>query len=156
MPCQITCFISIIFIIAMIYMTYSTTNSDVMKKYQQQLPDNLRTLYQSIVTERIRIYYFGYLLGLVLALLIIFYNTQIKKGRFSNLSLICLVISVSFLTNYFYYILSPKTDWMLNHITDGEQSKTWLKMYRAMQVYYHSGLVLGIVAVGLLGYAYRC
>lgn len=156
MPCQITCFISIIFIIAMIYMTYATTESDVMRKYQQQLPENLRTLYKSIVDERMRIYYFGYLLGLVLALLIIFYNIQIKKGRFSNLSLICLVTSVSFLTNYFYYILSPKTDWMLNHITDAEQSKAWLQMYRAMQVYYHSGLVLGIAAVGIFAFAFRC
>lgn len=156
MPCQITCFISIIFIIAMIYMTYATTESDVMRKYQQQLPETLRTLYKSIVDERMRIYYFGYLLGLILALLIIFYNIQIKKGRFSNLSLICLVTSVSFLTNYFYYILSPKTDWMLNHIQDAEQSKAWLQMYRSMQVYYHSGLVLGIAAVGIFAFAFRC
>jgi uncharacterized protein YacL len=140
----------------MIYMTYATTESDVMRKYQKQLPETLRTLYKSIVDERMRIYYFGYLLGLILALLIIFYNIQIKKGRFSNLSLICLVTSVSFLTNYFYYILSPKTDWMLNHIQDAEQSKAWLQMYRSMQVYYHSGLVLGIAAVGIFAFAFRC
>lgn len=156
MPCQISCFISIIFIIGMIYMTYATTNSNIMKKYQQQLPENLRTKYQSIVAERTRIYYFGYLLGFILAILIIFYNKTIKRAGFSNLSLICLVTSVSFLTNYFYYILSPKTDWMLNHIQDGEQSKAWLKMYRGMQVYYHGGLVLGIAAVGLLAFAFRC
>ena len=156
MPCQISCLVSIIFIIGMIYMTYATINSNIMRKYQQQLPENLRTLYKSIVDERMRIYYFGYLLGLILALLIIFYNIQIKKGRFSNLSLICLVTSVSFLTNYFYYILSPKTDWMLNHIQDAEQSKAWLQMYRSMQVYYHSGLVLGIAAVGIFAFAFRC
>jgi hypothetical protein len=137
-------------------MTYATTNSNIMKKYQQQLPENLRTKYQSIVAERTRIYYFGYLLGFILAILIIFYNKTIKRAGFSNLSLICLVTSVSFLTNYFYYILSPKTDWMLNHIQDGEQSKAWLKMYRGMQVYYHGGLVLGIAAVGLLAFAFRC
>ena len=156
MPCQITCFVSIIFIIGMIYMTYATTNSNIMQKYQQQLPENLRTRYQSIVAERMRIYYFGYLLGLILALLIIFYNKTIKGTRFSNLSLICLVTSVSFLTNYFYYILSPKTDWMLNHIQDGEQSKAWLQMYRSMQFYYHGGLVLGIAAVGIFAFAFRC
>ena len=76
--------------------------------------------------------------------------------KMNNFSLVCIVTSTAFITNYFYYMLYPKTDWMLNHITNGEQSKLWLEMYKKMSLYYHSGLVLGIIAVGFLAFAFRC
>jgi hypothetical protein len=53
-------------------------------------------------------------------------------------------------------MLSPKSDWMLNHINNPEQTKLWLQMYRTMSVYYHIGLVLGIIAVGFFAFAFRC
>lgn len=75
--------------------------------------------------------------------------------------MVCIVLATSFLTNYFYYILSPKTDWMLNHVEGPEaqakqQVQAWLQMYRTMQFYYHAGLVLGILGVGVLAFAFRC
>ena len=70
--------------------------------------------------------------------------------------MVCLVLATSFITNYFYYILSPKKNWMLNYIKTPEQTKAWLVMYRKMQVYYHTGLVLGIIAIGIFAYAFRC
>ena len=71
------------------------------------------------------------------------------------MSMICLVLAISFITNYFYYILSPKKKWMLNYIETPDQTKLWLQMYRGMQVYYHTGLVLGIIAVGIFALAFR-
>jgi hypothetical protein len=44
---------------------------------------------------------------------------------------------------------------MLNHITTPEQTQAWLEMYRGMQVYYHTGLVLGLAAVGVFAYSFR-
>jgi len=137
-------------------MNYAAYNSNVLVKYQHQLPDNLQRTYQNIVNERTSIYYFGYILGFVLAIIIIVYNTRIAKDTLSNGSMVCTVVAVSFVTNYFYYILSPKSDWMLDHIHDPEQTKAWLNMYRAMQVYYHSGLVLGLFAIGFFTFAFRC
>jgi len=156
MPCGISCSISAVFLIGMFYMTYATYQSDVCLKYQKQLPENLQKTYQNIVDERTRIYYFGYILGFILALLVIFYNTKVRKDRFTSGSLVCFVVAISFLTNYFYYILSPKSDWMLTHIKDPEQTKAWLAMYRGMQVYYHTGLVFGLLAVGTFAFAFRC
>ena len=66
------------------------------------------------------------------------------------------VASFSFLTNYFYYTLSPKSDWMLNHIADGNQAKAWLYVYRKHQVAYHGGLALGLIAMGFFAFAFRC
>ena len=159
MPCSISCLFALIFIVSMIYMHNSASKSSTMQNYQKQLPVDLQNLYKKIVKERLGIYYFGYVLGFILSGIIIFYNYSIRKGKsggLSTASIVCIVIAVSFVTNYFYYILSPKTNWMLEHIKGEDQTKAWLKMYRAMQVYYHSGLVLGIIAVAFFAVAFRC
>ena len=71
-------------------------------------------------------------------------------------SLVCTVIATCFLTNYFYYLIHPKSDWMLNHMQNDNEVKAWLLMYREMQFNYHFGLVLGIIGVGILAFAFRC
>lgn len=156
MACRITCAISIIFIIGMIYMTNATSNSDTMKKYEKQLPEDLRNIYKNIVDERTRIYYTGYALGFFIAILFILYNTLIMKKTFSTISMICISTTSAFITNYFYYVLTPKTNYMLDHIEDPKQTKAWLKMYRNMQYHYHMGLFIGLIAVGIFAYAFRC
>lgn len=152
-PCTFTCIFSAIVLLSMIFMTNMMT---VPKKYQFQLPENLQKTYKDIVKERTQIYYTGYGLGLFLALVLIFYNTQVKKEKMGWPSMVCLTVTVAFLTNYFYYILTPKSKWMLDEITTPEQTKAWLDMYRSMQVYYHGSLALGILAIGLIAFAFRC
>ena len=154
MPCGITCSLSTIFIISMVYMNYSMLNSQIMQKYQSQLPENLQSVYREIVNERTKIYYFGYFLGFILSIVMILYNTKLGKNKMSNYGIVCTVVAVSFSVNYFYYILSPKSKWMLNEIKSEEQTKAWLEMYRHMQMYYHTGLVFGIIGVGLFAFAF--
>lgn len=155
-PCSITCIFSSIFIVAMIFMTNWMTVNQTTQKYQEQLPENLKKTYTDIVKERTQIFYTGYGLGLFLALVLIYYNTQVKKERMSWPSMVCLTVFVAFITNYFYYVLTPKTKWMMESVTTPEQTKAWLAMYRSMQIYYHGSLALGIVAVGLIAFAFRC
>jgi hypothetical protein len=156
MPCSVTCMIAVALIIAMIYFQNATTKSKIVQEYKKQLPSNLQNLYEKISGERMRLNYYGYVLGLVLSLIIIWYNYSFKGSKLTNTSLVCLVIVVSFFTNYFYYILSPKTTYMLQHINSPEQTKAWLSMYREMQYNYHFGFIVGIVAVGVLAFAFRC
>jgi uncharacterized membrane protein YesL len=140
----------------MIYFQNATSKSEVVKEYKKQLPSNLQNLYEKIQSERMRINYYGYSLGLFLSLIIISYNYSSKRSKLTTTSLVCLVIVVSFFTNYFYYILSPKSTYMLNHINSPEQTKAWLTMYREMQYNYHFGMVIGIIGVGVLAFAFRC
>ena len=156
MACRISCAISIIFIIGMIYMTNATSNSDTMKKYEKQLPEDLRNIYKNIVDERTRIYYTGYGLGFLIAVLFILYNTLIMNKTFSTMSMVCISTTSAFITNYFYYVLTPKKTYMLDHIDNPEQTKAWVKMYRNMQYHYHMGLFIGLIAVGIFAYAFRC
>lgn len=154
--CSITCMFSAILIISMIITTSSISSSQTIQKYEKELPTHLKKTYNEIKDERTRIFYFGYALGFILALIIIIYNTQIKKNRMEWKTMVCLTITVSFITNYLYYILTPKTKWMLDEVENKEHTKSWLNMYKNMQLYYHGGLVLGITAIGLMAFAFRC
>jgi hypothetical protein len=142
----------------MIYFSNATTQSETVQHYRNQLPSNLKKIYDQIADERLKIYFYGYSLGFILSLIIIIYNYQIKNPRekYSIVTITCTVITVSFITNYFYYMLSPKTKWMLDYVNSPEQTKAWLNMYKDMQKYYHTGIVLGLIAVGLLSVALRC
>ena len=155
MVCSISCSIALVFIIGKIYFYNATKNSKTVQDYRDKLPTHLKLLYDKISNERLRISIYGYILGFFLSLCIIFYNLKLKREKLSNTSLVCIVVATCFLTNYFYYMLTPKSEWMLNHINTPEQTKLWLQMYRTMSVYYHSGLVLGIIAVGFVALAFR-
>jgi len=156
MACAISCMISAIFIIGMIYFYNLSDKSEIVKHYKSSLSSDLQKRYEKITKERTNISYQGYALGVILSLGIIFYNVKVKHLKMNTTSLVCTVIATSFITNYFYYMLSPKSDWMLNHTSNQEEVKAWLLMYREMQHNYHMGLVLGIIAVGILAFAFRC
>ena len=156
MACSVSCMISAVFIIGMIYFYNRTDKSEIVKRYKENMPVELQKRYEKIAMERMTISYYGYGLGLLFSLLIIFYNVKIKTNRMNTFSMVCTVIATCFLTNYFYYILSPKSDWMLNHTTNQEEVKAWLIMYREMSYNYHAGLALGIIAVGIFAFAFRC
>jgi len=148
--------ISAIFIIGMIYFYNISDKSTIVKHYKSSLPSDLQKRYEKITKERLNISYQGYILGFILSLGIIFYNLKMKREKMTTTSLVCTVIATSFLTNYFYYMLHPKSDWMLNHMHNQQEVKAWLLMYRSMQFNYHMGLVLGIIAVGIFAFAFRC
>lgn len=156
MACALSCMISIVFIIGMIYFYNMTDKSKIVKHYKDQLPSDLQKRYEKIAKERMMISYYGYGIGLILSLFIIFYNLKIKGAKMNTFSLVCTVMATCFLTSYFYYMLSPKSDWMLNHINSPEQVKAWLLMYREMSYNYHLGIALGVIAVGIFAFAFRC
>jgi len=156
MACTISCMISAVFIIGMIYFYNMTDKSTIVKHYKEKLSSDLQKRYDKIAKERMTISYYGYALGFILSLIIIFYNLKIKGAKMTTFALVCTVMATCFLTNYFYYMLSPKSDWMLNHMGNQEEVKAWLQMYREMSYNYHAGLALGIVAVGVLAFAFRC
>jgi hypothetical protein len=148
--------ISAIFLIGMIYFYNITGKNEIVNHYKSSLPSDLQERYDKISKERLLISYQGYALGVIFSLGIIYYNLKIKGSKMNNTTLVCTVIATSFVTNYFYYMLHPKSDWLLNHLQNKEEIRTWLQMYRDMQYNYHMGLVLGIIAVGVFAFAFRC
>jgi len=148
--CHITCSISLIFIIGMIYFSLSLDKCKISKNLITTLDDKQREMYKKISNERKNIYFTGYGLGLFISLaslLFMYYN----KYQLSKLNSACLVGAITFITSYYYYILTPKSDFMVMHLETDEQKTAWLSMYKKMQYHYHLGMLLGIIGVMLLG-----
>ena len=160
--CSLTCFIAILFLVANVYTMLSVDCKDGKKKLYALLNDNQKKIHQKIVEERKSIYFRGYGVGLILSSILIFvYKYMIKSNKkykdvLSISTIVCMVGAITFTTNYLYYILSPKTTYMVQHLNNKQQIDEWLKIYRTMQIKYHVGLVLGIVAIMIFAYANRC
>lgn len=149
MVCAMYCTISIIFIISMIYMMFSVDNNSLKQQFMKTLDDKTKTKYENIILERRNIYFQGYILGLVISMLIILLKLT-NNVKMSKTMMVCIVLAVSFMTNYFYYILSPKSSYIITELQTKASREAWLKIYKTMQYNYHVGFVLGIVAVSVL------
>jgi hypothetical protein len=148
MVCGITCIIALVFLIANIYTIFSCSNNKELKKnFLNVLNEEQKITYEKIINERKNIYYSGYILGLLLSLIGYFSIKKFTKMKFNKLSLICFVGAITFVTNYLFYILYPKSDYMLLHLNDKKQIQEWLNIYRTMQIKFHIGFVLGILAI---------
>ena len=153
--CTITCFVALVIVVAMIIMTFMVSNDEFIKSYRNNLPDDIKAHYDNIVAERHRIFFTGYLIGFVLSVFIIIINVNIMKNKMPVTAMVCLAVVVSTLTNYFYYVLSPKSNYMVELLKTDKQRQEWLQIYKSMQYYYHASFVLGAVAVGVFAYAFR-
>lgn len=148
--CYTTCSISLVFIIGMIYFTLSLDKCELSKNFMVTLDDKQRETYKKISNERKQIYFTGYGLGLFISLAILLFMYY-NKYNLSKLSSACLVGAITFITSYYYYILTPKNDYMVMHLETDEQKLAWLSVYKNMQYHYHLGMLLGIIGVMLLG-----
>jgi hypothetical protein len=164
MVCGTSCLISIVFLVAMAYFYTATSSSHIAKNYEATLTPEQRTHYKDIVSERTRLAYEGYGLGFIISVAYIWINRMVirsgvgrlfKREKMSVVSMVCVVIAIASLTNYFYYVLSPKKKFMLNYLNNQEEISRWLVMYKEMQFNYHMGLLCGVVAAGIGAFAFR-
>ena len=139
------CTLSIIFFVSMIYMQLKTPINDKLEFYNS-LNKNQKNKYNSIKKFRLKLYFQGYFYGFLLSIGLILFNIK-NKHILKPTTMFCTITAVMFLFQYFYYILSPKPDYMVLHLKTQEQKEGWLKVYRKMQIQYHIGLVIGIIAV---------
>jgi hypothetical protein len=159
MICGATCFIALIFLAANIFTMISCTNDNYKQEFKNTLSNEQNILYEKIVDERKKIYFMGYGLGILLSVLTIYFNKYLQflpdiKNKNYNTSLVCLVGAITFITNYLFYILYPKSDYMLLHLSDKTQIQGWLEIYKKMQFKFHLGFVLGIIAVMIFSYSF--
>lgn len=153
MICFSNCMFAIIFISATLFMNFSIDKQNIFKNYIKILDKEQLIKYNKIIEERKRISLNGYLLGLIFSIVFILVNYNLNKLNYYLI--ICLTGSIMFIVHYFYYILSPKTDWMVLHLNK-DQMKEWLRVYRTMQLSYHISLVVGIISAMILSSAFKC
>ena len=155
MKCCITsCGIAATLIAGMAYCTYMGNRSQLVQDYMRTLTADQQQTYAKIAEERRGIYLRGFGWGLLLSALLLGIHHQ--YATMSRPGLLCSVAAITLATNYFYYVLSPKSDWMVLHFKHDkpDDAANWLRVYRGMQVNYHVGLVLGIAGTILLSNAF--
>jgi hypothetical protein len=146
MSCGITCLIGFAFIGSMVaFMVRSKDHSE----FEKLLDESQVSVYKKIVAERLRIYLQGFFLGLVLAILVLTFN---KKGTSANK--VCLFIVIALGTNYLYYLVHPKSAYMLNYLKGSEQVDAWLEIYKDMKKTNLVGFILGILGYVLIAVSY--
>jgi hypothetical protein len=107
--------------------------------------------YNKINKERYTQYFQGLALGFLLVILINnFYGEMITNSFHKTTLFLLIVMSVSL----FYYLMMPKSDYMLNHITTEKENKAWLHVYKTMKNRYIIGFLLGALASIPLSNAY--
>jgi hypothetical protein len=157
MLCGITCSIGLMFLIANLYVIFTADKIKQKEDFYNTLSQDKIERYEGIINERRTIYLKGYGLGLILAFISLFlYEKFGWNDKKKGLNKVCFIGGITLLVNYFYYMLSPKTDYMILHLNEENQRKEWLKINKTMQFKYHIGLLLGIVASMVLAYAVKC
>jgi len=146
MNCLINCTVGLVFLIANIYCMFSVGKNEKKTVFFNNLNLELQNRYIKIVEERRKIYYQGFILGILLSFVLVLLTSAYKRNL-SNKVIVCTVLTVTFVTNYLYYILSPKSDWIILYLDSMKERQHWLDIYRTMQVKYHTGLVLGLISV---------
>ena len=158
MVCANSCMFASIFLIANIYMMFSCVNDTNKSEFKKTLTSKQKEIYEKIISERKNIYYGGFALGIALSILALYigenYLFFIDKKNKATLPKVCTITTITFITNYFFYILYPKSDYMLLHLTNKAQIEGWLAIYKKMQYKFHFGFVLGIIAVTIYAYGF--
>jgi len=152
--CSISCLISVVFFVSMMYKLIMIDKESYDSGFADLLSDVQLKKYTNIVEERKNLSIQGYGLGFSLAAAQIFLNMYMKKQKLSKMSMVCTTASTVFIVQYLYYILSPKSDWIILHLDTPEQREKWLEVYRTMQYHCHVSVALGIVAAGALAHSF--
>jgi hypothetical protein len=66
---------------------------------------------------------------------------------------ISLFLAITIPISVIYYLLMPKSDWMLNHLKTPEQNKAWLEVYKTMKYRYLIGFILGSLSAIPIAYS---
>ena len=124
---------------SMLYLSFHPEKDDVLQAFMDTLNGKQKKLYIKIKNERAQIYF----LGLIVSLLIGFiYLNNTRKSDTRTCVFVSMVLGITIL----FYLLYPKSTYMVRHLTSQKQTDAWLQVYRFMQYNHYLGMVLGGLA----------
>lgn len=145
---SLLCLVGFMFLTGSIYTMMSCKNCTPFIEYRNSLSPELRDIYVDVVSERTNIYLQGLVLGVFLAMLFLYFS----KGNLDVLGNSCVFTGIATVVQYFYYVLTPKTVYMLPLLENQEQVQLWHNVYKTMQSRYHTGMLIGFI--GYFAFAY--
>ena len=143
--CTMIAFLTLVIIVSKLVFMIRVANNKALLKYDYDSQPELREKYLKIVDERRSIYQRGIIFGFIFSLIPIFYFKTLKCKIFG-------VIVTIYTVSTFFYLLSPKSDYMVYHLDKKEDRVKWITTYKFMQNNCHSGLLIGIIVALILLY----
>ena len=140
MNCQISCYIVIVLTTAMLYLKLFSNKNNIVSAFEKSLPSELQSKYQQLAEERKNIHIKGMIYGLVLAFILLFLLKNIKNR-------VCFVLAIMLIFSHLYYILVPKSDYIILYLNDYHDRNRWLAVYKHMQNNYYFGIIIGLIIV---------
>jgi uncharacterized protein YacL len=116
---------------------------DEVETLRKMVNEEAAVAYQKIAEERMKLYIQGLIIGLSLAMV---FKYKFADGITNSFHRNALFILITLMTTKMYYMLMPKSDYMLNYVQNNEQSKEWLRIYNLMKSRYHTGFLVGAIA----------
>ena len=153
--CNRTLFFALVFIIADIYLLVMVNKKAITTPFINTLDVGKKTIYTNIVQERTMIYIKSIFIALFLSLMYYFVfpkNNFLKPKNMTRFSLASVSLVIFYVVSYVFYILYPKTDYMILHLDTENERIEWLKIYKSMQFQYHLSFVVGFIGISILYY----
>ena len=143
--CVLVCAAAAAFFGGMLFVSLNPYSKDKLDKFMGLLTADQQTLYREISRERMHIYLMGLVLGLLLGFIYLYHG-----AKTTGLARTCGFVFITMATTYLFYLLYPKSKYMLSYLTTDDQRAAWLDVYRGMQYRHYMGMVLGVIAYVLV------
>ncbi len=99
---------------------YKLSNGDEMALFKKTLTNNQKIVYDEIKNERMINYEMGLLIGIIIAYIYSYFSAKTTACSYAGLA---------FLIAALYYMLIPKSKYMVNYLTDMDQVKLYNDVY---------------------------
>jgi hypothetical protein len=145
------CLLGTALLMSMVFTMMNKHKSAMIVDFESTLNPTQLKVYEEIKEERLKIYFKGLALGTLVGALYLFFGNRFiaEAGRLTG-ACIFTVLVIGTMTAFYH--LSPKSKYMVEHLTDPEQTKAWNAIYTSYQQKYWWGLVLGVLGYLLIGY----
>jgi hypothetical protein len=143
--CVLVCSAAAAFFGGMVFVSLNPYSKDKLNKLMSLLTPDQTQVYKEISRERMHIYLMGLVLGLLLGFIYLYHG-----AKTTGLSRTCGFVFITMATTYLFYLLYPKSKYMLSYLTTDDQRAAWLDVYRSMQYKQYMGMVLGVIAYVLV------
>jgi hypothetical protein len=148
MVCLSYCVLGAGLLFASIVCMATSKNAGYHADFQNLLSPDQMNSYKGIVNERLSIYIQGLLIGVILGLIVVSMLENLP-----TLNRVCVFVVVALVFNVVYYLLMPKTSYMLQHLNSTEQVNAWLRVYKVMRQRYILGFFIGIIGYAVFAYS---
>jgi len=125
MVCIKSCLLATMLLTSMIVSSIAGIFIPIQNKLN--LNDRQKIIYNDIVKNRLQIFLFGLIFGILIAYS---FTSKLNLDRSGK---ICVFIIITIIVNTIIYTITPKKDWMLRHLNK-EQIDKWLIVYNQMKI----------------------